>query len=275
MRICVSALLCFVTNQLSEIKPSPCQASLGEVYLDPSNQLLPHQGKSLCKHALEAQARGFSQAANAKGDMKSLFVCQPPKSVFEYHKEIDGHQQEMDRQKQDAAAKVAALEAKRANADEFDQLLDELADDDDEDQPGPNRRRRPAGLASGSLATQPPAAKSSSSKAKSGQQKGKQHQVATASNASTAAPSELQAALSSHAHAPDGQSSSAKGSKPVLDAEMAMVANKHLGSDRGSSTKALQNLVPEFFLTSGEKRYTQSAKLRGVSCSVSLLILQE
>ena len=71
---------------------------------------------------------------------------------------------------------------------------------------------------------------------------------------------------SSQGHGAHSAAGSSKASKANdLDESMAMVADKHLQTDKGASVKALYGLQPGLFLVPSEKRYAQSAKLRGAS----------
>lgn len=84
------------------------------------------------------------------------------------------------------------------------------------------------------------------------------------------------AAASASAVAAGGGSSSAKGVKKELDQEMQIVANKHMSTESGSSIKALEGLVvPNFLVGKDCKRYSITARVRGVSrhCFVQGLVV--
>lgn len=236
------------------------EASLGEVYLDPSDQLVESQGKTVCKHVLGKQASVFSQQTTAKGDAKSLFALQAPKSVAEYMKEHQS-QQQLELSKHEAAEQQLAA---HEPVDELDELLEDLSAGDE---PVARMNRRKPGMTSSNLIT--PASKPAA-KAKQGT-KAKGTNPAPSCESASAAPSMTSSgAGTAPAALKDDDESSRGGGKAVLDPEMAMVANKHMGSEKGSSVKALQGLVPATFLVMAEKRYTTNAKLRGVCFSVAV-----
>lgn len=135
--------------------------------------------------------------------------------------------------------------------DEMDELMDMDLDDADSVKV-PKKKRRVAGFAMDSA---PPLKVPKAGKAK-----------ASAQPKSIAGPV-TDAAASGAASAAGGGSSSAKAvKKSELDHEMQIVAQKHLSTESGSSTKALEGLiVPNYLATGDGKRYSITARVRGVS----------
>lgn len=199
----------------------------------------------------------FSQQNTAKGDAKSLFASQAPKSVAEYMKEHQS-QQELELSKQEEAEQQIAA---HQELDEVDEMLDDLAQGTEDDVILAKSNRRRPGMSSSNL--------TSASAKTASKPKAKAKAGAAPESVATATPSMTSSAVTATAALKDDEDSSKAASKTALDTEMAMVASKHMGSERGSSVKALQGLVPATFLVIAEKRYAQSAKLRGVSFSVS------
>ena len=264
-------------HHVSDASDHLSEATLSEVYVSPQDQLLEDQGQTMLAHILKKQGTGFTvPTASGKIDpnAKPLLLGQPPKSVQEYLKEHQALQSAEVRRQEDAATHVAQMEQERAHriahGDALDDLLEDMKDEDDDDAesdaPGPRFKRRRPGFSSSQLTS-----------ASAPVPKTKQARKTTVTTApvtpSTTAPASSEPAGT--ATIDDDAASSKAGSKAgVLDKEMKMVSDKHLGeSARSSSAKALIGLVPATFLVISEKRYTQSAKLRGALGLVTIQIL--
>ena len=208
-------------------------------------------------HILKKQGTPYT-AAVAKADKdnssKPLLSAPAPKSVQDYLKEHSQSQTAEERKNQEAALHLAREAERRQNADALGDLMQDLQDEEEsEDGPKIKRRRQP-GFTASSLTGQASAPKAKASSIQ------KKTSAAAPTTPSTTVPP---------ASEPVGEDdvSSRGGTKWSLDKDkdMKMVADKHLSeSAKGSSAKALVGLVPATFLVISEKRYMQSAKLRGV-----------
>ena len=239
-------------------------ASSEAVFLRPEDQLLENQGLYVMPYVL-----GKHMAERPEALQNARPLTKPVPSVQDLQK----------KKSEEDAAEVARLKAASAklereeNRDEYDDVFDEMgAGEAEESIQVAKMRRRPGLEALATKTTRAP----------------KKHAAKGGVTPSTVAPSEVSSlsarAASSQVHAlqdaqePTGakksgsQSGKAKLSVSDLDPEMQSVAEKHLSSDKGSSINSLHQLNVEFFLVEyeeGQKRYAQSAKLKGVSSLVS------
>ena len=243
-------------------------ASSEAVFLRPEDQLLENQGLFVMPYVL-----GKHMAERPEALQNARPLTKPVPSVQDLQK----------RKSEEDAAEVARLKAASAkiereeNRDDFDEVLDEMEAGQAEEisVQVAKMRRRPGLEAAPKTVPRAP----------------KKHAAAKGGvTPSTVAPSEASSgtphaqSASTHVHAlqdvgestgvkkGNSQSGKAKLSVSDLDPEMQQVAEKHLSSDKGSSINSLHQLNVEFFLVEydeGQKRYAQSAKLKGVSSLVS------
>ena len=172
-------------------------------------------------------------------------------------------------QKDLAATRLAAAAAeaerlkKRANRDEFEQMLaseDEAASDEEDREAYRLQaaKQAPMGLSGGSLGKQDlPAAKAAGkSKAKAAKKVAASLLASMETESTTASAPSASVAVPAHS---TKSSLSAKGNKPQMDAEMAIVAEKHNGT-----SKCLEGFTPAVYLTEPGSRIALGAKTRGV-----------
>ncbi|CAK9031482.1 unnamed protein product [Durusdinium trenchii] len=230
-----------------------------EGFLDPEKQVLQDQGTTVFNHMFKM--------ANESYDASMQFGCKAPKNVVDYLAEKETAADHEQQQLSEAAARIAAAKdqaAKQSSADDFDALLDGFDSGDEAAEAMPARPKILPGTYSSSFATPSKPAPKAKCQSNSGS---KQKAASQASaNLSTTASGSVRSVE---------ETTDSAGGKQELDPEMQRVAEKHLStenclgsgpfvlSDKGSSIKALYGLVPQTFLVLSDRRYAQSAKLRG------------
>lgn len=239
----------------------------GEAFLQSDKQILADQGTTVFQQCHGMQGNKF--------DKQIHLGSTPPKSVAEYIAEKESSEGIVRRRQEEAASKLKTFEKQDDDDRERDELDELLLEETESQVQQPQAPKRLPGCTQGTLGL----GKAVPQK-KQGGDKTEKGAARSLASLSTATPTKSLASASasslgiSASAAPiaegtpfGGPPSVSAGGKAsgALDSDMQMVADKHMETEGGSSIKALYGLEPSFFLIKSDKRYGQSAKVRGVT----------
>ena len=205
----------------------------------------------------------------SKFDKQIHLGATPPKSVADYISEKGLAEGSLKRKQEEALAKFRQDEQEAEDLSDRDELDDLLLEETESQIQQPVAPKRLPGCTQGTLGRPGPTPqkiKGQGEKSEKGPRSlGSTTTTTPKSVASITMPMAASASPTAEASVQGPPSLSCGKASASLDADMQMVANKHMETEGGSSSKALHGLEPSFFLIKSDRRYGQSGKLRGVT----------